>query len=128
MESQHFFASLHDQLAHDPELLAIGLSAFDPKRKLADFSKTEQFRLGMLGRSVMQRTEAQYYLHRNGFLEDEFWEMRRSWMRGWFDLPVWKEWWSTERDQGTVTPSFIHSIESASPIRLNAAGLDMFKD
>jgi hypothetical protein len=127
MESQHFFASLHDQLAHDPALLETALNAFDPQRKLEDFSQTEQFQLGMLGRSVMQRTEAQFYLHKSGFLEDEFWEMRRSWMRGWFEMPVWKEWWSTERDQGTVSPSFIRSIESAKPASLNAAGLDVFK-
>ena len=47
-------------------------------------------------------------------------------MRGWFDLPVWQEWWATERDQGTVTPSFIENIESATPTTLNAAGLDAF--
>jgi len=128
MESQHFFASLHENLAHDPDLMEIGLNAFDPNRTLADFSRKEQFTLGMLGRSVMQRTEAQYYLHKNGFLEDEFWEMRRSWMRGWFDLPVWKEWWSTERNQGTVSPSFIESIESAQPTKLNAGGLDVFQE
>jgi hypothetical protein len=126
MESQHFFASLHENLAHDPKLMEIGLNAFDPAKKLSDFTQTEQWTLGMLGRSVMQRTEAQYYLHKNGFLEDEFWEMRRSWLRGWFDLPVWKEWWETERNQGTVTPSFIAAIESANPTRLNTAGLDTF--
>ena len=84
--------------------------------ELENFSQQELFRLGMVGRAVMQRTEAQYYLHKNGFLDDEFREMRRSWMRGWFDMPVWAEWWKTERDQGTVTLSFIANVESAPPI------------
>ncbi len=126
MESQHFFAELHDYLAQSPDLVDLAIRAFDPSEKTENFSPHELMRLGMLGRAVMQRTEAQYYLHKNGFLDDEFWEMRRSWMRGWFDMPVWREWWQSERDQGTVTLSFIASIESAEPIRLNVGGFNFF--
>ena len=121
MESQHFFAGLHDYLAQNPDLLELADSAFDPSRKLADFSHSEQLRIGVIGRAMMQRTEAQYYLYTSGFLEHEFWEMRRSWLRGWLELPVWREWWSSEKGQGTVTASFIEHIETAAPIALKSA-------
>lgn len=121
METQHSIAGVHDYLAQNPDLLELMDNAFDPTRPRSDYSEKELLRLGMLGRAIIQRTEAQYYLHENGFLEREFWEMRRSWLRGWLDLPVWEEWWASEKSQGTFSPAFIEQIESASSIALRSA-------
>ena len=121
MESQHSLAGVHDYLAQNPELLELVDSAFDPTRPRSDYSEKELLRLGVLGRALIQRTEAQYYLHKSGFLETDFWEMRRSWLRGWLDLPVWEEWWSSERSQGTFSHAFIENIESAPPLTLKSA-------
>ena len=122
MESQHYFTGIYDTLLQDPVLINLVDSAFDPSRQLSDFSEGERLTLGAFARCVLQRMESQYYLHKSGFLEDEFWEMRRSWLRGWLDVPVWQEWWSADKGQGTVTPSFVENIESATPIDLIPGG------
>ena len=121
MASQHSVAGVHDYLAQNPDLLELADRAFDPTRPRSDYSDKELLRLGVLGRAMTQRTEAQYYLHKSGFLESDFWEMRRSWLRGWLDLPVWEEWWASERSQGMFSQAFIEDIESAAPTTLKSA-------
>ena len=89
---------------------------------LDGFSDQERLRITSLCRANMQRFEAMFFRYEAGLLEEKVWEVRRTWLSGFIQLPVIAEWWSDERISSGYTPAFIEDVEGAEGLPLGPTG------
>ena len=74
-------------------------------------------------RAMAQRIESIYFSYEAGVLDSRIWEVRRSWLAGFIELPIVQEWWEEEKDLSTFTPEFIADIEAADAANAGEDGL-----
>ena len=53
------------------------------------------------------------------------WEPRASWTSGWLKLPVFAEWWETEKVQQPYPSDFVRELEEHhSPVKVIRTGMN----
>ena len=60
-----------------------------------------------------QRMEAQYALYKSGILDEEVWQLRRSYARAILKIPIFNASWEMDKKNSTFTEGFIQSVDSA---------------
>ncbi len=111
-ETQLQWAIVNETLWQSPDRMVIA-RAFDPEASFGDFSQEEKQMVFWFARAMLQRFESEMFQFQAQLLEKEIWEAHRKWCAGFLTLPVFAEWWKSERIQPVYTRSFIESIESA---------------
>ena len=105
---------MNDYIAQGGPLSELVFKSVDPNTNPSDLSDLENFQLHAFARGMFQRLEAQYFLYRNGTLELEIWENRKSYNRGILDLPIYSAWWKLEVENAQYTKEFINEINAAN--------------
>jgi hypothetical protein len=75
-------------------------------------SSYEKYLAHRFCRSWLQRMEAQFALYQAGILDEEVWELRRSYAKAVLENPVMKEGWESDKNNSMFTRAFISSIDS----------------
>ena len=88
--------------------------AFDPDANANEFTDEEKQIVFFFARSIMQRWESELIQYQAGLLEPAMWEGHILWVAGFVRLPVYKEWWETERNQPFYTQAFRDCLEEVS--------------
>ena len=124
-QAEHSFAQLDHDLVHDREVTSVLVKAYDPSSSLADFSDADRVLVGLHGRDFVQRVSGVYRLHTNGLLDDGVWEGRVGWTSGMLKLPVFAEWWETEKSQRQYSLDFVRALEEHDrPTKVIVTGKD----
>lgn len=95
---------------------------YNPAASPEDLTPSDHLVLAFTHRAVFQKIEAEFYLYQHGFLEAAQWEARRSWACGLIELPIPKEWWESEVEQGIFRPEFVAAITAANKARVRVPG------
>lgn len=95
---------------------------YDPTSSPDDLSPSDHLICAFIHRAVFQKIEGEFYLYQHGFLEASHWEARRSWACGLIELPIPREWWGSEVEQGIFRPEFVAAITAAGKSRLKIPG------
>ena len=124
-EAENAFVQINHDLIHDREVTAVLIRAYDPSASLADFSDADRVLVALHARESIQRTVGVYRLHANGILDHGLWENRAGWMSGWLKLPVFAEWWETEKTQEEYPSDFVRELEEhPSPPKIIRTGMN----
>jgi len=119
--SQDSLAVINELIASTPELALIA-SRTMAATSLEDLSEEERFRAASLLRANMQRFEAMFFRYEAGLLDARVWDVRRTWLSGFNQLPAVAEWWADERESSIYTPAFIEDLEGAEGIPIGQTG------
>lgn len=113
-DAAHSWAMTNEVLAHAPdEVLALLVRWASPGFARGDLSEVEEQRLSLIFRSIFQKLEGQFFLHKHGLLEPGLWEQRRAIGRGMIELPHQRDLWVKEQAIATWSREFVEAIESA---------------
>jgi len=116
-------AHFNETLAHD-EILSELFERLSSGESLDSFSRTEQFRLTVAMRGLIQRLEAQYFQYQAGLVDDQYWNTRRTWLKSFLDLPNLSDWWAVESASAQVTDEFVEHINlTKSSFSMGAGGV-----
>ena len=118
-DAQIQWAIVNETIYQSPDRMVIA-KAFDPNSTIADFSEEERQIVFFFARSVLQRMESELFQFQAGLLDTEIWENHRKWSAGFIHLPVFKDWWRSERNQPVYTKSFLKNIESISEAEITS--------
>ena len=110
-DAQIQWAIVNENIYQSPDRMVIA-RAFDPDSTIRDFEAEEQQIIFFFARSILQRFESELFQYQGGLLEPEIWLNHRIWCAGFIRLPVFSQWWKSERQQRVYTKSFVHDIES----------------
>ena len=91
---------------------------YDPNTDPETLSPTEALLIAFINRTIFQNIEGEYYLYQHGFLDREQWLARKSWARGYLELPVNKKWWDQEMTQAVYRPEFAHVINQGERVQV----------
>jgi hypothetical protein len=78
-----------------------------------EFSEYEQYLLHRFVRGWFQRLEAQFALYRAGILDEEVWNLRRSYAKAMLGNPVLRTSWELDKGNSMFTAAFVDSIETS---------------
>ena len=106
------WADFNQDMSQHPDRVSIN-DAFDPSFDAANWTRDEAVAFKYHVRGVLQRFQAEYALAEAGILDAEVWEQHRIYCRAMINIPVFAEWWKTEREQPMFPAAFIEEIESA---------------
>jgi len=124
-EAENSFVQINHDLVHDREVAAVLIKAYDPSASLADFSDADRVLIALHARDYMQRFLGQYRLRSNGLLVDGVWEMHAGWTSGWLKLPVFAEWWATDKTQFQYPSDFVRELEEhPRPVNVIRTGMN----
>lgn len=107
----------------EPELKSNIVKAMSPDYSWNDFTSEERFDITIAHRSLFQKLEGQYFLHKYEFLDDSIWETRGAWAASLISLPFFQEWWRQEKLQHVYTDHFINAVETAKVFDMQVAGV-----
>jgi len=117
-EAQIQWATVNEKLYESPNLDIIS-RAFDPDSIADDFTDEEKQIIFFFARSIMQRAESELFQYQAGLLETAMWEGHFLWVAGFVRLPVFKDWWETERNQPFYTQAFRDCFKDVSDSQLS---------
>ncbi len=124
-QAESSFAQLDHDLVHDREVTSVLVKAYDPSSSLADFSDADRVLIALHARDLIQRVSGVYRLHTNGLLDDGVWAGRVGWTSGMLKLPVFAEWWQTEKSQRQYPLDFVRALEEHDrPTKVVVTGMD----
>jgi hypothetical protein len=124
-ELENSWAQANRELVHDREVTAVLIKAYDASASLVDFADSDQVLIALHARDTIQRVSGQYRLHTNGLLDDGVWEAHAAWTSGWLKLPVFAEWWETEKVQSQLPSDFVRELEEhPSPVKVIRTGMN----
>ncbi len=106
----HSWAEMNTSMATDGELFEILVKA----REGTSLSISEDYRRSTIMRSMLQRLDGLYYLHKAGILEAGLWNARLEWTKRWLHEPHIAAWWETEKETSNYSDKFLLELESAS--------------
>ena len=90
----------------------LGLATVAVSRVPRELSSEETNRLWLHNRHLLERWDGLYYLHKQGVLDEEFWDSRVEWMR-WYLNKTWnKQWWERERFSSNYSSGFVEIMDS----------------
>lgn len=112
-EAQIQWATVNERLYESPNLNIIS-RAFDPDSNADDFTDEEKRIVFFFARSIMQRAESELFQYQAGLLDPPIWKGHLLWVAGFVRLPVFKDWWETERNQPFYTQAFRNCFEDVS--------------
>jgi hypothetical protein len=104
-------AHFNETLAHD-EVLAGLFDRCLSGEPLNSFSSPEQFRMTLTMRGLVQRLEAQYFQYEAGLVDEQYWKIRRGWLKSFLDQPSLSQWWAVESVSSHITDQFVAHINS----------------
>ena len=105
--NEHIWANYSD------ERILEGIETYDPSKTWDDLPIGIQGRTILFNRTLFQKMEGAFFLHRYGGLDDDYWASMRDWGASMINLPVHASWWEQEKQEGTLSPAFIEVIEAA---------------
>ena len=108
------FGDLNFSTARDPAFAELTNRAFAPGADREDFSPIEISQLQLALRGAMQYNQAQWALWQEGMLPDELWERRKTFARGFINIPVLRELWEVELVQQNIAEGFRKEIEDVA--------------
>ena len=96
---------------------------YEPEADVDDVQVSDLILLMFVHRALFQNLEGVYYLYQHGFLEAAQWEARRTWARAYIELPLVKNWWEDDVEQGIFRPEFVAAIsgEVKAPLKVQVA-------
>ncbi len=120
-DASHSWAEFNEHMMLAPEdVLGLTLRTYDPNATAEDLSETEFMRMAVAHRTIFQKLEGQYYLYKYGSLEAGVWENRKRVARGILELPLYREWWTTELRSSIYSDEFVQALEVTSPAELSS--------
>ena len=122
VQSQESLAAFNEQMSLNPLIAGIFLKASEAGSRSV-LSEVESMQLAFSWRAMAQRIESIYFSYEAGVLDSRIWEVRRSWLAGFIELPIVQEWWEEEKNLSTFTPEFIADIEAADAANVGEDGL-----
>jgi hypothetical protein len=111
-DSETIFGNVNYLHGANPEWAELLGRASSPTADMGEFSPTEQSQLQFTFRGALQYYQAQWSLCGEDLIPKELWERRRKSLRGFIELPVFREVWKEEIRQHTVPDEFRKNIES----------------
>ena len=109
-DAQLSFAELNQILGDDGVVCKVVYKAMNTPEALTDY---ERYLLHRFLRGWFQRMEAQYALYKSGILDEEVWQLRRSYARAILKIPIFNASWEMDKKNSTFTKGFIQSVDSA---------------
>ena len=103
----HLWAEMNTSMSSEGELFEILVKASQGE----PLTVTEDYRRSNIMRSMLQRLDGLYFLHKAGLLETELWETRVEWTRRFLEAPHIQEWWTVEKETSNYSPSLISELE-----------------
>ena len=110
-DAETIFAELNIKVALDPEFNAIAMRYNSSETSIEDFSEIERSQIWFALASVIQLTQAQYFMWKAGNLPDEIWQYRIAWIRNFILLPVIRANWEQMKSQSVLSDNFVREIE-----------------
>ena len=110
-DAETIFAELNSKVAYDTGLSALAYRYSSPEARIEDFDDTERTQIWFILLSVMQATQAQYFMWKEDCLSDEVWNYRLTWLRNFILLPVVSSNWELMKSQHLLSPNFVRLIE-----------------
>jgi hypothetical protein len=112
------WSEFNAMLSQHPERV-VAAQAFLPQGSLDNFDPAEQVTLDFLGRSILHRFLASFFLYEAGIMDAEAWTQQITYCHSFLALPVWAAWWKGESKQPIYSSDFLSAIESAPTVKLN---------
>ena len=109
-DAQNSFVEINDMLASGGTISEVSFKGFTEPDSLTAY---ERYLLHRLFRGVLQRAEAQYALFTNGILDAEVWRLRRGYIKGLMNFPVFAEVWQADKANSMLTRAFITEMDQA---------------
>ncbi len=109
-DAQVSFAEINDKLAEGGSISELIFRSLTSPESLTDYERhlTHRFLRG-----VLQRTEAQYALYTNGVLDAEVWRLRRAYIKGLMNNPIFSEIWQADKGNSMFTRAFIAEMDKS---------------
>ena len=111
-QAENLWSSFNTQLAFDPK--AADLLDLIFSSELGENSKEEgPYRQAhYLVRAMLQISQAQYFLFREGSLPKEYWDQERHWLDIFMKFPLVELFMANEITNGLLTPMFRNEIST----------------
>ena len=110
-DAETIFTGLNNKAAHDPEISILAYRYSSPDARIEDFSDTERTQIWFLLLSVIQATQAQYFMWNEDCLSDEVWNYRVAWLRNFILLPVVRANWEQMKSEYLLSSNFVRVVE-----------------
>ncbi len=114
-DAQMSFVAINETLAEGGVLSDLAFRVFTSPESLSPYERHLWHRYM---RAVLQRVEAQFALYRNGILDAEVWELRRSYTKSLLLHPMVAEIWRLEKGNSMLSKAFVAELDSASASQL----------
>ena len=108
-DSQHSFVEINETLGDGGVMSDVAFRCITAPESLSSY---ERYLFHRYMRAVLQRVEAQFALYRNGILDAEIWELRRSFIKSLLQNSVVAEIWRLEnKTQCSRRLSWLRSMQ-----------------
>ncbi len=111
--SELAFSEMNQAIALNPQFADVGMRGYRADASPEDFTEAEWGQLFFIARACMQKSQAQWFLWKQGDLPEELWQMRRRWAKTFISTSTYSPFWELEREQHVYLREFVESIESA---------------
>lgn len=120
-EAYRQWAEYNDRTAENPMLVKLYARVWN-NEPLSDFSDEERIQIAVSLRSLTQRLAAIHQQHQKKLIDDEFWQIHKTYFAGFYEVRAIGEWWELEKQSSLFTESFIREVDSAKGISLGLGG------
>lgn len=114
------WAALNQANSTDARLMALQVRIHD-NQALDSFEPEERLILELQIRSLFQRLAAIHQHHRNGLVDDEFWQIHKVWFASYINLTAVGQWWELEKQTSLFTASFIRELDETKGFTLGSS-------
>jgi len=121
------WAEYNDLTAGNPMLVKLWSRVWN-NESLSDFSDEERIQLTVSLRSLTQRLAAIHQQHQKQLIDDEFWQIHKTYFAAFYKVRAISEWWELEKQSSLFSDSFIREVDDTQGFSIGIGGQRVFDE